>query len=224
MSNDVRIGALVIGSLFWERERWSRGVVSFNTARDVAAPIRYGRRSESRGLAYTMILSPGSPNGNAKVVPFQKAASTFAHVIDAASELASAEGLSRSLLSSSWGCIGLMAVNESSATIVQAWREHMAARATRVRACYSESPPIDVDGVLALDFAPASLDEFDLLLTTVTAPTPPMPTADQVVDAMNSSDATSNGLRYFRENVRHGITTFQDADITSRLRARNVEI
>ena len=37
------------------------------------------------------------------------------------------------------------------------------------------------------------------------------------VDAMGASDPASSGLRYFRENVRHGITTFQDADITAAL-------
>lgn len=90
----LRIGALIIGSLFWERERWSQKVVDFDAAIDVPVPIRYGRVSESRGFAYTMIVSLGSPTGNAKVVPFHRAASTLSDVIDAASEVALAEGSS----------------------------------------------------------------------------------------------------------------------------------
>jgi hypothetical protein len=215
---------MVIGSLFWERERWACNIVNFGAALDVATPIRYGRSSESRGFAYSTIVSPGSPVGNAKVVPFHRAASTFADVTAAASELASAERLPRSTLSSNWGCIGLLAASATTTTFVQQWREHMRARATRVRAGYLELPPIDEDAVLEPELWPANLEVFDLLLVTVTTPTPPLPTAERIVDAMGASDPNSRGLRYFRENVRHGITTFQDADITAALRASGVAI
>lgn len=99
----------------------------------------------------------------------------------------------------------------------------MRARATRVRDGYSEPPPIDPDAVLTPAILTA-VEGFDLLLATVTTPTPPYPTVETVIDAMGVGDPSSKGLRYFRENVRHGIATFQDTDIATALCARGVAI
>lgn len=217
----LRVGALVIGSLFWERERWSQDIVDFAAAIDVAAPIRYGRISQLRDRAYTMIVSPGTPPGNGKVVPFLRPAMTASDVFDAAEQLAAAERLPRTSLSSSWGCIGMLTMTSTGEVFAEEWRQRMRGRATQVRAGYANTtPPIDEDGVVAAELCPAGVDGFDLLFVTVTTPTPPLPSAQQVVVAMNADDARSKGLRYFRENTRHGITTFQDAEIAAELQAR----
>ena len=59
----VKIGVLIIGSLYWDyeppRPGWRAERLDCMHHEHVKAPIRYGRRSKKRGNSYTMVLSQG---------------------------------------------------------------------------------------------------------------------------------------------------------------------
>lgn len=56
-----KVGILIIGSLFWDtepaRQYWRNSRLLLNSAQQVYAPIRYGRKSSSRNDTYTMVFS-----------------------------------------------------------------------------------------------------------------------------------------------------------------------
>lgn len=59
----MRIGILIIGSLYWEmteyRGNWRENRLDVAGECHVRVPIRYGRRSRNRGWSFTMVVSPG---------------------------------------------------------------------------------------------------------------------------------------------------------------------
>ena len=61
--NGLLLGVLIIGSLYWDRAchrtNWRRDRLDQCRGRHVRAPIRYGRRSKTRGCSYTMVFSSG---------------------------------------------------------------------------------------------------------------------------------------------------------------------
>jgi hypothetical protein len=74
------------------------------------APIRYGRRSETRGDTYTMVFSRGCDAGQAMVIPCTHTASSADDLISEAEHLWAAEQnsvLSRTI-SAGWGCVTLL--------------------------------------------------------------------------------------------------------------------
>lgn len=191
-------------------------MLAFDSARTVPAPIRYGRISQSRDNAFTMVLSLAAPLGAAKLVPISSRASTFDDVVAFATAVASAERLPSSL-SANWGCIGLLSEDD---TLRSQWQEVTRGRMTSVAASFkSELPPIDDAGLLSPSVCTLG-DEFDVILAAVTCPTATPPSAANIVGAMGDPPKGNLGHVYFRENRLHGITTFQDAQILEALRAR----
>ena len=72
----MRIGVLIIGSLYWDdkppRDVWRAERLDLFRRQNVRAPICYGRRSRSRGETYTMVFSLGlgvEDFGNAIAIP-----------------------------------------------------------------------------------------------------------------------------------------------------------
>ena len=72
----MRIGILIIGSLYWEqtedRRNWRDNRLDVAAKCRVRVPIRYGRRSRTRGCSFTMVFSPGLSEeayGHAIVAP-----------------------------------------------------------------------------------------------------------------------------------------------------------
>jgi hypothetical protein len=72
----MRAGILIVGSLLWdpkrEREAWRRSRLAIDRSVLVRVPIRYGRRSESRGNTFTMTICIGGGLGQAVVVPCRR--------------------------------------------------------------------------------------------------------------------------------------------------------
>ena len=79
-ADEVKIGVLIIGSLFWDpsdpRKKWRcERLDPLVAKRHVRAPIRYGRKSSTRGNSYTMVFSAGlceKKFGQAIVVPCRR--------------------------------------------------------------------------------------------------------------------------------------------------------
>lgn len=61
-ADGLRIGVLMVGSLYWDEDReyrneWRDDHLEMSTAQHVKVPIRYGRRSRSRECTFTMVFS-----------------------------------------------------------------------------------------------------------------------------------------------------------------------
>ena len=60
----IKIGVLMIGSLYWSmrrrRERWRRKRLDMAAMQHVRVPIRYGRRSSGWNCSFTMVFSSRS--------------------------------------------------------------------------------------------------------------------------------------------------------------------
>ena len=61
ISTSSQVGILIVGSLLWDtkehRQRWRSARLDVAAGARVRAPIRYGRRSSSRGNTFTMVFS-----------------------------------------------------------------------------------------------------------------------------------------------------------------------
>ena len=57
----LKLGILIVGSLIWDssdvRGKWRAKRLNVTSRTLVSVPIRYGRRSRSRGDSYTMVFS-----------------------------------------------------------------------------------------------------------------------------------------------------------------------
>jgi hypothetical protein len=227
------VGVLIIGSLIWDpaRASWRESRLQMTRLLPVTAPIRYGRKSASRGDTYTMVFSRGSPAGQAVVVPYVSAVSSVEDLIREAEHLWAAEcngDTSDHAVSASWGCITLFP-NPGTAVpqcILDGWAERIS-KAPK----YGNVPQEDGEGELVskagiLQIAWPHLvgeDENrlpDLLLATATHPTlqgrpSSYPSIAMISGAWNAG--TNNNVEYFRQNTAHGIRTFQDDAIRGQL-------
>jgi hypothetical protein len=219
----MRGAVLIIGSLLWDdahpRPAWRHSRLVVAEAEHVKVPIRYGRRSMSRGNTFTMTFAMGDPLGQAVLVPLRTTLADPAALLVEAEALWQAEkpGANHDSISASWGCIGVLFRNNPSDEWARAWSGHFQ------RNTQSPIPPVGHDGLLRIAWPPVlvveeRLADVQLLLSTATEPdaTPPLP--EEVADAWVEQDQGHD--RYFFENVRHGIRTPEDLVIWRRIEAR----
>ena len=227
--NGPSLGVLIIGSLYWDnsvRKEWRRERLDLEGQQYVRAPIRYGRRSERRGCSYTMVLSAGLRKvdfGTAIVVPCKSR-----DLVEEARSLWQAEGGTRGAVSGSWGCVGFL-VNPGarlSPEHCERWSEFVKGRPGYGRLAHATGEPevVDEAGFLTMHWptpvggSPLMLD---VLLATATDPTlvqgTRYPSASEIAEAWDTPEGREN-VRYFCDNRKHGIGTFQDEDIEERLR------
>lgn len=97
---EISIGILTIGSLYWDeqavRTRWRRERLDLNAPRSVRAPIRYGRRSQTREKSYTMVFSEALNRDKAKLgwaifVPCKRSVQKVEQLVEEAQILWTAE-------------------------------------------------------------------------------------------------------------------------------------
>src|SRR5271165_4553485 len=108
----LNAGILIIGSLLWDerRQAWRDSRLDMTSAQTVTAPIRYGRRSETRGNTYTMVFSRVCKAGQGTVVRCVHPVSSVDDLISEAEHLWAAEHnatVSRQI-SAGWGCVTLL--------------------------------------------------------------------------------------------------------------------
>jgi hypothetical protein len=237
----MRLGILIIGSLYWDhspvRCRWRQDRLSPSGERRVRVPIRYGRKSETRGDTFTMVLatSCSSPAmlGTGIVVPTHANDRHPDHLIEEAEYLWAAEQNAAQIggvCSKNWGAVCVLQNPKGAVPpeIMKSWEKRIQAAGKAYRSpstANGEDRVLDAATGLALfqwptdDHTKAPLSDFDLLLMTANEPTlndHRYATAQEIAGAW-SRDEGSNVL-YFHNNRHHGITTFEDAQILSLLR------
>jgi hypothetical protein len=208
----VRIGILIIGSLWWRgqlRETWRTSRLSVASAILVRAPIHYGRLSSTN--TYTMTFAPSGPLGVALVVPCQAEGEHDA-VIAEADELWGAEDnrpAMRGRIAKGWGSVGALFRAGTATAVTAAWRTHFLVCGGRPLAA------VDRNGLLTIPW-PQRVDaqpiECDVLLATTNLETPPV-TPERIAEAWI---ANGDG-EYFFENVGAGIRTPDDERIWRRM-------
>ena len=232
----LNAGILIIGSLFWDREKgrpaWRDARLNMARSQNVTAPIRYGRLSGSRGNSYTMVFSRLCLGGQAKLVPCSHTILTVQDVIAEAECLWKAEqpAAIAQRIAAKWGCVALLCNpnRDIPDALLKGWEE----RVTRepgygnVTQAQDEGILVSTDGLLSIDW-PRLVDsgasaDLDLLFVTandpeITASSPAYPTAEAIAGAWN---AAGDYVEYFWKNRDCGICTFQDTEILARLRPR----
>lgn len=232
MANDVHIGVLIIGSLYWDdakrRPALRRERLDFERKEQVRVPIRYGRLSSTRGKTYTMVISSGLAEenfGTAIAVPC-----TSADLFTEAEQLWAAEQNAThepdGTIATRWGCVGLL--EHPRGPLDREERERWTKRVQR-EPCYGnlphardERPAVSESGFLSIDWPETvngSLLEWDVLLAAVTCPTlvnGEYPSPSVIARAWQTSEGRSE-VKYFRENRKNGIRTFQDGEIEAML-------
>lgn len=241
----LNVGVLLLGSLYWDgqthRRKWRQDELEMDRELIVSAPIRYGRKSNSRGNTYTMVFSRSSPLGRAKVVPLKKAVTKIGDLLDAATGLWRAERPANSktkpnqTLSADWGCVALLpsprllknSGNEIT-TLLESWAQYVSSEPEYGGTEYSavDGSVLSQAGILNISW-PTSPDTgdpviSDLLLATVTKPnldpdTREYPSVRKMVEAWKQ-DKEGN-VCYFWNNRKNGIQTFQDEEIVQLLRS-----
>ena len=235
----MRIGVLIIGSLYWDNEPPIRGL--WRTKRldgcgreYVRVPIRYGRRSRKRGDTYTMVFSPGLDDdefGTAIAVPCRSH-----NLIEEAEWLWAAEDPFADgppcRVSTSWGCVALL--ENPRLRLPDHVRNEWTARVSQEKdygklICLDgEDGVVDKSsGTLSIPW-PSNLDgsplKLNALLATTNSPTPTSddrgyPWPQEIADAWNRRTAEGCAeVDYFWKNRKHGITTHQDRDIQVQLK------
>ena len=223
----LSLGVLIIGSLYWDnsvREKWRRERLDLERQVHVCAPIRYGRQSKKRGCSYTMVLSAGlreADFGTAVVVPCKSR-----DLVEESKSLWEAEGGTHGDVSGTWGCVGLLVNPEAGQPEHRDyWSEFVKGRPGYGQLAHAkgELGAVDKAGLLTIDWprrvggSPLMLDA---LLATATDPTPVegtrYPTANEVAKAWDTSKGRES-IRYFCDNRKNGIETFQDEEIAEHL-------
>lgn len=236
----MRLGILIIGSLYWDRSRvrcrWRQARLSCTGEHRVRVPIRYGKKSSSRGNTFTMVFAKSCSEhtklGIGIVVPTRAECCEPGHLLEEAEHLWAAERNVDEIsgICLDWGkvCILKNPGAKPAESILQAWQTRIAAVGnayTALPTAKGEDPVLDAATGLALfdwpidDVTNKPLLGFDLLLMTVTEPTlkdGQYPTAKEIADAWRA-DGSDNVL-YFHNNRHYGIRTFEDDQIRAILR------
>ena len=225
----MKIGVLMIGSLYWDQARkdWRRDrLVGINPLR-VRAPIRYGLLSSTRGDTYSMVFSAGIEKekfGQAIAVPCRQRATTFDDLLEEARYLWAAENNCERMeqICASWGCVALLPNprRELPRGVLADWKVHVAheCRYPQLKHARGEPAAVSECGILNIPW-PQLLDgaelEFDALLGTATDPTinsGDYPSAQMIASAWAEHQENAH-VEYFDNNVSNGITTWQDREI-----------
>jgi len=225
------VGILIIGSLYWDttggRDRWRANRLQMDRDIAVRAPIRYGRKSQTR--TYTMVFGDVPTVGQARVIPCMNSAGTVENLIAEAEWLWAAECRNvphdeRQLvheLSATWGCVALL--TNPNVNIRQSWLDRWANRVVAETEVAVEQHLVDDRGLLQVPWPELVLGngslQLDLLLATTNGPTltnGSYPSAHEIADAWNREPGGS--AEYFRRNRTSGIYTFEDESIASQLR------
>ena len=242
--NGMSVGVLIIGSLYWEpdasppteksraRKNWQTDRLNLNAKKNVSVPIRYGRRSSSRGCSYTMVISPvlrKEQFGRGIVIPCNKRANGVEDLIEEAEHLWAAERGkewtalrdNEKCISASWGCVGILGNPDRSIPegLQKDWQKRVSDETCygRLNSAVGEQVAVNQSGFVNIPWDWNQQDnlDIDILLVTATSPTivdGQYPSAQDIADAWKTPEG-KRYIDYFHENRKHGINTFQDNEI-----------
>lgn len=218
--SSARCGILVIGSLLWHhdagghRKGWRHNRLDMSGKQHVNVPIRYGRRSQTWGNSFTMILDAEASGGQAVLVPCKTPVSSFDELIEEVQWLWAAEANAppSKEFHRGWGCVGtLFSSSEFAQALEDEWHRYF--KTSRA----AQFPAIDLAGKLNIPWPKliggASVEGFEIILATATMPEPidNRPSAQEIAKCWTGQNGGHE--RYFFENVRHGIRTRDDHQI-----------
>ena len=234
----LRIGVLMVGSLFWDKERehrdeWRCNRLEMGGAQFVKVPIRYGRRSNKRELTYTMVFSTSLNEdqfGQGIVVPcnsrdlIEEAVCLWTAETDCGKnpkcEISAKWG---------WGCVAIVENpgNPMPEKVRNAWVERVSRerRYGRLKSAAGENVAVNGLGTLQIPWpepAQGGEIEMDVLLATATNPTiveGEYASAKAIADAWMTRRGKTE-MKYFWNNRKNRIETFQDQEIEELLSAR----
>ncbi|MBL6448428.1 hypothetical protein JMN32_19095 [Fulvivirga sp. 29W222] len=233
MKFNLKGGALLIGSLFWQddlvrgsgdeiRKTWRQSRLKMNEVVNVQVPIRYGRFS-SMSNTYTMIFDKEAKAGIAKAVPFSNTDIThFGDIKTEVMEISKAEGQhDESFIKNerAW-CVCTVLINpkiESStkAYILSQWQNELMSNPAGYQYFKSNTQRYCVHPTGELDSPwPDEAVDFDFLIATATK--------EKKRDGVNEISPLEvakyvQNRPYFYPNVENGISTFQDEEIKRHL-------
>lgn len=228
----LKVGILIIGSLIWDscdaRRKWRAKRLNVTSRTPVSVPIRYGRKSESRGDSYTMVFSPNLKQdlyGRAIVVPCRRDVSGIDDLIEEAEWLWAAERNSSrcDCVSGGWGCVSVVEddANRLPEELRDGWKNHVSDRKGygEMHGPGEESSPVDHDGFLTIPWPLRGTElHLDALLATATKPNTKYPEPLEVAKAWSVGKG-KRYIEYFLNNCAHGITTCQDGYIEDHLKS-----
>lgn len=216
----LRCGILIIGSLFWHtddngyRQNWRANRLDLPAKRFVRVPIRYGRKSQTWGNAFTMIFDANAIGGQGLLVPCKAQVSSFDQLVEEVQCLWAAEAnqATADIFHKNWGCVAAQfGPRATTIGIHEEWKAYFEAAAPKL------PPAVGSDGKLNVCW-PRTLQgeavgDFDIILGTATMPLPAdeRPSAKEIAENWSRQD--NGNERYFFENVLHGIRTQDDREI-----------
>lgn len=220
----MRAGILIIGSLLWDngrvRNEWRQSHLDMDHAEKVRTPIRYGRRSCSRGCTFTMTFAIDDQLGHGVLVPCRTP------LLNADALFAEAEALWKAeqpraapgTIAASWGCVGVrFRAQAAPDKWTRAWAKYFSDRNT------SPISPVGNDGLLRIPWPVKVCDgeeaDLDLILATATEADKQRPHPKDIADAWSNQDAGNE--HYFFENIRNGIRTSEDQLIWQHIEKSN---
>ena len=232
----LSVGVLIIGSLLWDskngRPTWRNTRLDMATAKEVTAPIRYGRRSRSRGNTYTMVFSRLCQVGHAKLVHCSHEISAIQDLTAEAEFLWKAEqpDAKADRIAANWGCVALMCNpgRDIPEHLLSGWAERVGREPDygNISQTPEEGVLVSSGGLLQIGW-PGIVDggapaDVDLLLVTandpeITTANPTYPSPTAIAVAWNR---VGDCVQYFWRNTDNGICTFEDDEIRKRLRPR----
>ncbi|HEX8289660.1 MAG TPA: hypothetical protein VF556_16875 [Pyrinomonadaceae bacterium] len=247
---NLKGGVLIIGSLLWQdyvrrksntiRLDWRNNHLELKSAIGVKTPIRYGRISG--GGVYTMTFANscrGKNLGTGFVVPFRNNPITnFTQLRDEARELARAEGMDRTFISSidrnPWCVLGILfnkkKKSKANITAVSNWWEKQLIQDEdysrfqsadfglgKEKTCILSNGVLNIPWVVPIKSQDKKeLGEYDFVIATATLPTrDKYPSIKKLVSAVERD----TDRRYFLRNYERGITTFQDERVNAKLKS-----
>lgn len=244
---DIKIGAIIIGSLLWEttekRTKWRNGLMLQDKLL-VDLPIRYGRQSlENRKGTYSMVFSNNINHtktlGKGFVIPFKENIKSEQDFKNRMLNISDAEGISATRICKSWGTVCFI-VNpfidkDKQNEVLSLWGNLV--NATREGLKRNQREPdlskfgeqtelksIDKNWKLTINLDKLfknELKDFDILVATSNAV--------KLKEELNIYPTTkqiakaindSKYYDYFLKNIQNSIRTFQDKQIAKILRRK----
>ena len=226
VASGFSLGVLIIGSLYWdckrpERVEWRRKRLDLDRKCCVRAPIRYGRRSSTRGDTYTMVFSPSLDEddyGQAIAIRCKSK-----DIVQEAECLWAAESNGKGGVSAPWGCVGLLPNPDATrlpSEQCKRWSEFVKECGER-RSNYGELAKVNAgvseDGFLTIPWPKlannGSTLAFDALLATATKPKPNrLLSPKEIAESWRTPKGREYDY-YFHKNRENGIKTSQDDKI-----------
>ncbi|MBD8489188.1 hypothetical protein IFO69_10565 [Echinicola sp. CAU 1574] len=235
---NLKGGALIIGSLFWQdyrdnkndskdkkRKEWRDKHLDMTSAKDVVVPIRYGRFSSKDGGTYTMVFDNSlnrDQYGVAKAVGFEKSDLDVKDIVNIVKNLSNVEGGDHPNFikgSSAWCVCGILfnpeLSDEDKNSLRDRWEIEMKKNGDGYKVFINKPELYSMTKSGELDIPwPEGLDDLDFLLATSTRPRDEKGD-NRIIPPKEIAEYIPN-REYVIPNIMSGIRTFQDEEVLNR--------